>query len=163
MRDLAARRRTVGPLDISRVQTAFDAYLNIPAFILSSRELCRPAATVLDPFCGSGTVLLESSLAGHDSFGADSNPLARLIGQAKMSAVEPARLDRVADRFANRIPAKAPSDTPDVVNLEYWFHPRIWRALQRVLAVIKRKAASAYALCARLSRAEATSDSERRR
>src|ERR1043165_9528017 len=42
-------------------------FVNIPAFILSSQDLCRSGATILDPFCGSGTVLLEASLAGHNS------------------------------------------------------------------------------------------------
>src|SRR4030095_7777285 len=34
------------------------------------------SVTVLDPFCGSGTVLVEARLCGHRGIGVDSNPLA---------------------------------------------------------------------------------------
>jgi len=38
---------------------------------------------VLDPFCGSGTVLLESMLNGYSAFGSDLNPMAAKIARAK--------------------------------------------------------------------------------
>lgn len=40
-------------------------------------------ATVLDPYCGSGTVPLECLLNGYRSFGLDMNPLAAKIARAK--------------------------------------------------------------------------------
>lgn len=40
-------------------------------------------AVVLDPFCGSGTVLLESTLNGLRAFGVEMNPLGVLISRAK--------------------------------------------------------------------------------
>ena len=45
----------------------------IPAEILASSTAER--LTVLDPFCGSGTVLLEAALRGHSAIGIDVNPL----------------------------------------------------------------------------------------
>lgn len=42
-----------------------------------------PGAVVLDPFCGSGTVLLEGYLNGFDAYGCDMNPLAVKISRAK--------------------------------------------------------------------------------
>lgn len=38
--------------------------------------LSRPGDSVLDPFCGSGTVLVEARLAGRRALGVDVNPLA---------------------------------------------------------------------------------------
>jgi hypothetical protein len=38
---------------------------------------------VVDPFCGSGTTVLESAVQGHISHGYDVNPLAVLISKAK--------------------------------------------------------------------------------
>jgi SAM-dependent methyltransferase len=38
---------------------------------------------VLDPFCGSGTVLVEAMLAGRDAIGVDLNPLAVMLARAK--------------------------------------------------------------------------------
>jgi len=41
------------------------------------------AGRVLDPFCGSGTLLLEGMLNGFETFGSDLNPLAAKIARAK--------------------------------------------------------------------------------
>lgn len=41
--------------------------------------------SVLDPYCGSGTVLLEAQLNGLNGYGIDLNPLAVLIAKAKTS------------------------------------------------------------------------------
>lgn len=56
---------------------------NIPYFFLATDTLCPANGTVLDPFCGTGTVLLEAALTGRKSFGADANPLAELIAGVK--------------------------------------------------------------------------------
>src|SRR5262249_17266475 len=42
-----------------------------------------PGATVLDPFCGSGTVLVEAMLAGRRAVGTDLNPLAVALATLK--------------------------------------------------------------------------------
>jgi hypothetical protein len=39
--------------------------------------------TVLDPFCGSGTVLVEAMLAGRKAHGTDLNPIAVMLARAK--------------------------------------------------------------------------------
>jgi hypothetical protein len=62
-----------------------------------------PPARVLDPFCGSGTVLLESQLNGFAATGFDLNPLAVLISRAKTSVAteSPVILDRTVKEFAD--------------------------------------------------------------
>ncbi len=52
---------------------------HIPYYFLNNDVFSQKGSTVLDPFCGSGTVLLESILAGRNAVGADTNPLARLV------------------------------------------------------------------------------------
>src|SRR5580704_13919107 len=47
----------------------------IPQVILSRLPL-KPTLRILDPFCGSGTVLLEAISRGHSAIGIDVNPLA---------------------------------------------------------------------------------------
>jgi SAM-dependent methyltransferase len=44
-------------------------------------------SVVFDPFCGSGTSLLECAHLGFDAIGTDVNPLAVLIAKAKLDAV----------------------------------------------------------------------------
>lgn len=47
-------------------------------------EYTAPGDVVLDPFCGSGSALVEAALLGRSSFGVDIDPLAVLVTQAKV-------------------------------------------------------------------------------
>lgn len=47
-------------------------------------SLTQPGMRVLDPFCGSGTVLVETLLQGREAYGTDLNPLAVRLSQAKL-------------------------------------------------------------------------------
>jgi DNA modification methylase len=53
-------------------------------------NLCnlKPEAKILDPFCGSGTTLLEGYLNGEKTFGCDMHPLAAKIAKAKVGILE---------------------------------------------------------------------------
>ncbi len=46
--------------------------------------LTRPGDCVLDPFCGSGTVLVEALLQGRVAFGLDANPLSVMLASYKL-------------------------------------------------------------------------------
>jgi site-specific DNA-methyltransferase (cytosine-N4-specific) len=53
----------------------------------------RAGDWLLDPFCGSGTSLLEAAHSGWNALGLDANPLAIEIASAKLAAIRaPARL-----------------------------------------------------------------------
>ena len=60
-------------------------------------------ATVLDPFCGSGTMLLEACLLGIDSVGVDINSFSCLISRAKVEAIklDPKEIEAAAKHFEN--------------------------------------------------------------
>jgi len=51
--------------------------------------LSRPGDSVLDPFCGSGTVLVVARLGGRRAFGSDLNPLAVELASLKANAAGP--------------------------------------------------------------------------
>jgi DNA modification methylase len=59
--------------------------------------LSPPGGTVLDPFCGSGTVLVESRLAGRKSWGVDLNPLAVLLAKLKSQSATSTQLQKTVD------------------------------------------------------------------
>jgi DNA modification methylase len=109
---------------------------HIPHFVLRA-ELCDPGGLVLDPFCGSGTVLVEAILTGHRVAGADANPLARLITEAKVSAYRKDRLARSARRLLARLGSHNLKTAPDVINVDYWYSRRIQNQLRQVLAAIE--------------------------
>ena len=65
--------------------------------------LTEPGELILDPYCGSGTVLLECSLVGRRSIGIDLNPLAVLISRVKTNPVEKAKLENFVHAMEARV------------------------------------------------------------
>jgi hypothetical protein len=68
------------------------------------RGLARPFDLVLDPFCGSGTVLVEARPLGCRTAGVDANPLAVALSMLKLRGVrddERTRLQTEATRAAD--------------------------------------------------------------
>lgn len=53
--------------------------------------------TVLDPFCGSGTVLVEAMLLGREALGSDLNPLAVELARAKTRPREAGELEAMVE------------------------------------------------------------------
>lgn len=58
---------------------------------------------VWDPFCGSGTVLLEAMRRGYPSIGYDLNPFACLLARAKTRVIAPVELGKWSDLLAARL------------------------------------------------------------
>ncbi|EYF04421.1 DNA methyltransferase [Chondromyces apiculatus] len=58
-------------------------------------SLSAPGTRVLDPFCGSGTVLVEARLAGRTALGVDANPLAVRLAWLKVRGVGEAERDHL--------------------------------------------------------------------
>jgi tRNA G10 N-methylase Trm11 len=92
---------------------------------------------VLDPFCGSGTLLIEAAAAGINSIGFDIDSLAAFITEAKITPLTPRQLGELRafwrDPFSS---GTAPAPLPDVVNLSHWFTP----TCAKQLAVLKGRA-----------------------
>lgn len=92
------------------------------AILLWSRE----GDTVLDPFCGCGTTLLESSLLHRKSIGVDNNEVACLVSRAKVAQYTDDDLRKLKE-FVNIITHIDHNIdkgwTPNYENFEYWFDP----------------------------------------
>lgn len=64
----------------------------------------KDGATVFDPYCGSGTALLEASLLGLNSYGSDIDPICHLISRTKVTPfVRAAPLTESLKRFEQRL------------------------------------------------------------
>jgi site-specific DNA-methyltransferase (cytosine-N4-specific) len=122
----------------------FHAYpaMMIPQIARSLIELYgRRGGTLLDPFCGSGTALVEAKLAGMNSYGIDINPLALLLARAKTRILDIGEIKResirLLDRYGQaRAKFRGTPDAelvPDFFNLEYWFSA----AVRRELAILR--------------------------
>ena len=65
--------------------------------------LTQPGELVVDPYCGSGTTLLESVLLGRRAVGVDLNPLAVLIARVKTTPIPEATLKRLVCTLGNAL------------------------------------------------------------
>lgn len=81
----------------------------------------KEGSTVLDPFCGCGTTLVESSILNRNSIGNDFNPLATLISKVKitpLSDLQILKTKKMLDYIRNRIKQNnlRESDLPQLPN-----------------------------------------------
>lgn len=110
---------------------------HIPREILRAVDV-RPGGTILDPFCGSGTVLLESALLGYEAFGVDTCPLARLITEVKTTRLKPSSLEQKAENIVRR--ARRYRSRPDLDHdLIFWFKPEVMTMLHRLVRSISEE------------------------
>lgn len=106
----------------------------------------QPKQIILDPFAGSGTVLLEAYLNGFYSYGCDMNPLAVKIAKAKTDilSVDSYVRDRLLARFADKLLLGSDDDKwfgyfPDKVRdeIESWFPKLVANKLGWILTEIR--------------------------
>lgn len=69
----------------------------IPELFIS--KFCEIGDTVLDPYCGSGTTLLEAKRKGVNSIGFDLNPLALFISRMKTKSIKITEVKKEINRF----------------------------------------------------------------
>jgi len=73
------------------------------------RLFTKEGDTIIDPFCGCGTTIVEAFLNGRDSIGNDFNPLACLITRAKTRLISDKELD-LLDKNISEIKRYVDSD-----------------------------------------------------
>jgi DNA modification methylase len=88
-------------------------------------ELTKERDTVLDPFCGSGTVLVEAILQGRKAVGYDINPLALLISRVKTTPINPKELKKSFQHIEKRLATNTSNIVPNFPNINYWFKNKI--------------------------------------
>jgi SAM-dependent methyltransferase len=97
---------------------------------------------VLDPFCGSGTTLVEAAHLGIAGTGLDMNPLAVFLANAKLSALwsDVDAIRRAFQTASRAYSRRKPSRTAGGARHEYlakWFTPEILTDLERLRAAIE--------------------------
>jgi 16S rRNA G966 N2-methylase RsmD len=120
--------------------------------VLARELLARfsePGQIVLDPFAGSGTVLVEAMVAGCRAQGVDLSPLASRIAEqqcalrdAKARAKFLATLTRVADASESRVRGRVPVDVPIDRSEREFYDPHVMLELSGLWAEIQQLTAA---------------------
>lgn len=113
----------------------------IPRALIAEFAPTDGSSVVLDPFCGSGTTLVEAQNAGLDAVGVDLNPIACLIARVKTAPLPPGlgTAAMVCRDKAASISGDIPTDIP---NLAHWFQPQVSEAVSALRSVIESEAPS---------------------
>jgi hypothetical protein len=103
----------------------------VPAWALDN--FATASSTILDPFMGSGTTLVEGLVRGGSTVGLDIDPLARFIARAKVTNAEEDRISVLGSEIVQkwtRPASKLRTPMSDVKNFEHWFSPSQWGWIQ---------------------------------
>ena len=110
---------------------------HIPFSFFSNFLLCREGGIILDPFCGSGTVLLEAKIHGIVSYGVEINPIARLITKVKTTPIESTKLKREIQKIFNKLLTFDDGiEIPVFPNIDFWFSKRVQKDLTKIKVCI---------------------------
>ncbi len=98
---------------------------------------------LFDPYCGTGTSLVEAKIQGINSIGTDINPLARLIATAKTTLIDLQVLDLFLHDFTNylysisfNLEKQKLIVIPKVTNIDFWFSKTTQHKLALILDYI---------------------------
>lgn len=95
---------------------------NVARYLLRSLPCRNSNRALFDPFCGSGTTLVEAALAGRKYVGVDIDPLSVSISTAKTRRLSERELILLAGYWRKHNYEKAaPEMVPKVPNLSHWF------------------------------------------
>ena len=106
----------------------------IPGALLNALPLA-PGTAVLDPFCGSGTTLVECQRRGVRAIGIDLNPIACLMSRVKTGPY-PMNLRSCASSAIERARALPAATVPTIPRLDHWFRPVVQEQLARLLEAV---------------------------
>ncbi|MBU4000393.1 site-specific DNA-methyltransferase, partial [Patescibacteria group bacterium] len=68
-----------------------------------AEKYTRVGDFIIDPFGGCGTTLVESKVMGRPSIAVDINPVAVLITKAKITAIDPVKIEKEFTTFQKRL------------------------------------------------------------
>jgi len=103
---------------------------HIPRFLIN--KYSEPQDLVLDPFCGSGTTLLEARISKRNSIGLDINPLAVLISDVKTHKYNINELEYAVNLFKANISTQNNTLKVEFPNIKHWFSQKTRFELEKI-------------------------------
>jgi len=103
-------------------------------------------STVLDPFCGSGTTLVEARILGHNAIGVDINALSSLLSKVKATPLSNQELgfvklfiDSITDYSLQWNFFRPKIEIKNIVGLDHWFQRNVAEELTQILNLIEKQ------------------------
>lgn len=117
----------------------------IPRWFLS--KYGTRSFTVLEPFAGSGTTIIEALKYGASIYWLDYHPLSRLICRVKTMQVEPEEVRRETSRIiSNGLKREGVPQTIAFANKDFWFQKPVQDALEVIRCEIRNAEQSTQSL-----------------
>jgi DNA modification methylase len=114
----------------------------IPQIVSSlAKKYTKEGDLIVDPFSGCGTTLVESKIMGRPSLGVDINPVAVLITKAKITPIDPQKMEKAFIALKVKLDAYsegAKIKTPEHERIDYWFKPEEKRKLAFIFTEISK-------------------------
>lgn len=110
------------------------------------QQFTSKKSTVLDPFCGSGTTLVEARVLGHDAIGIDINALSSLLSKVKATPLSNQELcriklfiDLITDYNLQWKFFRPQIEPKNIVGLDHWFQLNVAEELTQILNLIEEQ------------------------
>jgi DNA modification methylase len=95
---------------------------HIPKWAITKYLNGNKDKNILDPFCGSGTTLVEGVLAGYNTIGIDIDPLSAMISKVKTTRLDEKELQNISEWLVKELNTKKKGIfKPDCETIEHWF------------------------------------------
>jgi DNA modification methylase len=111
----------------------------IPYYFLQNIEKRIHDSFVLDPFCGTATVMIEAMHSGWNSIGIEINPVTALAAKVKITPLKRVALEDTF-RLLKRLYRETQSrfyDLPSFENLSYWFTEKTIMEMAKIRSCIQ--------------------------
>ncbi|WP_156354180.1 hypothetical protein [Gordonia sp. HS-NH1] len=134
-------RELVGPLpsdDLTHSVYPYPARLlrQIPRMLLRCEQIVADIDHVIDPFCGSGTVLLEAQRAGFGATGIEQNPIGALASKVKTTPINSKSFESLCREVLKEAKRTRKYLEPSAY-VTKWYSPEAYSALCRLASVIR--------------------------
>lgn len=111
----------------------------LPKLILE--KYSKPNYIVLDPFCGSGTTLVEAKLLGRNSIGVDVNGLSCLLSKVKATPITQYQADLISNfidiirkiSFQWKLGNRPKLKIREIEGRDYWFQSNVAEEITFIL------------------------------
>ncbi|MCV0400996.1 MAG: site-specific DNA-methyltransferase [Nitrosopumilus sp.] len=108
---------------------------HIPNYLI--QKYSQEKDIVLDPFCGSGTTLLEAILCNRNALGVELNPIGRLISKVKTTPLDIESVEAASKKCYKKIKTCNKFTIPEFENRDLWFTKKTQNNLAKIKSSIE--------------------------